>query len=231
MALQKGSVSQGVGLRPGPPSANGTKSGVLQGWTRPTFLQGSGEPGQLGYARVSSTEQELEPQLDRLLPETGRVYLDHGQSGTKGRRERPGMARLLEDARAGDTVTVVKLDRLARSLRELVELAAELEQRSIGLRVLDQGIDTGTASGRLLFGVLASIAEFERSLIVERTRAGMAAAKARGRAAGRPRAITADRARVVARMMAEGHSYAAIGRSIGVDAVTVSRWVRSVEQD
>ncbi len=214
-----------------PNSRNGSKPEVLNGWAPPTFLNGAGPAGRLGYGRVSTGGQQLEPQLDRLTPECERVYTDHGVSGTKGRYERPGLAALLAYARAGDVVVVVKLDRLARSLRELVTLVAELQERGVGLRVLDAPIDTTTAAGMLFFHMVAAFAEFERSLIVERTHDGLAAAREQGRVGGRPRVVTEDKQRVVAAMMAEKppRSFAAIARAVGVSRLSVARWVKDQE--
>ena len=148
------------------------------------------------YARVSTVEQTVEPQLFALRGyaaargfEVVEEYVDHGISGAKDRR--PALDRLVADARRRrfDVLAITKLDRLARSVRHLTTLAAELEALGVGLVVLDQAIDTTTPAGRLLFNVLGSIAEFERDLIRERTTAGLAAARRRGATLGRPRAF------------------------------------------
>jgi len=146
------------------------------------------------YARVSTSEQTVDPQLDALrayasarqLKIVGE-YIDEGVSGAQNRR--PALDELMTKAkrRAFDALAVVKLDRLARSVRHLTQMGAELEALGIDLIVVDQGIDTSTPSGRLLFNVLGSIAEFERDLIQERTRAGLKAAKKRGKRLGRPK--------------------------------------------
>src|SRR5215472_15063781 len=151
------------------------------------------------YARVSTADQHTEPQLHALRTyadarglEIAAEYVDHGISGAKDRR--PAMDRLLADARRRrfDVLACTKLDRLARSVHHLTSLGRELEALGIDLVVLDQAIDTSTPSGRLLFHVLGSIAEFERDLIRERTSAGMRAAKRRGARIGRP-GVTVDR--------------------------------------
>ncbi len=184
------------------------------------------------YARVSTSDQSVEPQLfalrgyarDRGVEAV--EYVDEGVSGAKDRR--PALDRLLADARRRrfDVVAVVKLDRLARSVRHLTALAGELDALGVGLVVLDQAIDPTTPAGKLLFHVLGSIAEFERDLIRERTRAGIAAAKRRGKRLGRPRAIRGFAAwKTVEQRVAEGASMGAIARELGVSRASVSRHV------
>ena len=182
------------------------------------------------YARVSTLDQHPEAQLDQLRRygdarglEVAGEYVDHGVSGAKDRR--PALDRLVADARQRrfDAVAVVKLDRLARSVRHLVTLAAELEALGVDLVVLDQGIDTTTPSGRLLFHVLSAIAEFERDLIRERTVAGVAAARRRGRHPGRPRALTKRDRERAQRLRRSGKSLRQIARLLGVGHSTVAR--------
>ena len=142
----------------------------------------------IGYARVSTHEQNLEPQTD-ALKQAGckRIYKDT-ISGAK--KERPGLHKALQYAREGDTILVWRLDRLGRSLKDLIETVSGLEKRSIGFRSLQESIDTNTSGGRLIFHVFGALAEFERNLIRERTLAGLAAARARGRKGGRPRKLS-----------------------------------------
>lgn len=182
------------------------------------------------YARVSTQDQRPEPQLDPLHAyadsrglEVVETYVDRGISGAKAKR--PALDRLLMDARRRqiDCVVVVKLDRLARSVRHLTELAAEFEALGVDLVVLDQAIDTSTPAGRLLFNVLGSIAEFERDLIRERVAAGMKAAKRRGRRLGRPRAIRGPDTFRMEALLREGKSLRAVARELGVSAMTVKR--------
>ena len=142
----------------------------------------------VGYARVSTADQSLDLQRDALrLAGVDRVFTDQA-SGRKD--DRPGLAAALAALRAADVLVVWKLDRLGRSLKHLVETVSALERRGVGLRVLSGGIDTTSAAGRLVFGIFAALAEFEADLIRERTLAGLAAARTRGRKGGRPRALT-----------------------------------------
>jgi len=181
------------------------------------------------YARVSTSEQTVEPQLHALRQYASTrgadatEYVDAGVSGAKDRR--PALDRLLADARRRrfDVLVVTKLDRLARSTRHLVNLAAELEALGIDLVVLDQSIDTSTPSGRFLFHTLSAVAELERDLIRERTRAGMAAAKRRGSRIGRPVAAL-DEVKLV-RGLRSGASVSALARDLGVARSTLRRQV------
>jgi len=185
------------------------------------------------YARVSTTDQRPEAQLDALRSYATRrggeplEFVDHGVSGAKSRR--PALDALLAACRRRevDAVVCVKLDRLARSVHHLTSLGKEFEALGIDLVVLDQGIDTSTPTGRLLFHVLGSIAEFERDLIQERTRAGLAAARKRGKQLGRPRALDRAKRERVRRLRRSGASACAIGQLLGVSASTVLRELRA----
>ena len=145
-------------------------------------------PRKIGYVRVSDLDQSQALQVDALI-QAGcvKLYHDHGLSGAN--THRPGLQAMLFDLCEGDTLTVRKLDRLGRSTIHLLSILENLQTRGIHFHALTQGIDTATAVGRMIFGQLAVFAEYERSLISERTKAGMAAAKARGTHVGRPRAI------------------------------------------
>ncbi len=180
------------------------------------------------YARVSTRDQHIEPQLDALrsYAEARRLevvaeYVDHGVSGAKD--QRPALEKMMREAkrRRFDAVAAVKLDRIARSTRHLTALAAELEAVGVDLVVTDQAIDTSTPSGRLLFNVLAAIAEFERDLIRERTAAGMQAAKRRGRRLWRPPAAV-DRLELL-RALREGASTSELARRLGVARSTARK--------
>ena len=179
------------------------------------------------YARVSTAEQTTEPQLDALRRYAAArgleavEYVDEAQSGAKDRR--PALDRMMAAVRRreGDAGAAVKLDRIARSVRHLTALAAELEALGVDLVILDQAIDTSTPSGRLLFHVLSSVAEFERDLIRERTRAGLAAARRRGARIGRPRALEGEALARARRMLAAGQTVSHVARILGVARSTV----------
>jgi DNA invertase Pin-like site-specific DNA recombinase len=142
---------------------------------------------KVGYARVSTKEQQLALQLDALKQAGAEQIYTEVVSGTKA--DRPVLAEVLRNLRAGDVLVIWKLDRLGRSLRHLVDLVPQLMARDIGLQSLNDPIDTTTPHGRLTFNFFASLAEFERDLIRERTQAGLSAARARGRNGGRPRGL------------------------------------------
>jgi DNA invertase Pin-like site-specific DNA recombinase len=145
----------------------------------------------IGYARVSTHDQNLDLQQD-ALKQAGCVKIIVDQvSGSVA--ERPGLTRLKEILREGDILVVWRLDRLGRSIKDLITWASWFEQEKIGLRSLHESIDTTTPSGRLTFHLFAALAEFERQLIQERTKAGLYAARARGRQGGRPRALQSDK--------------------------------------
>ncbi len=142
----------------------------------------------VGYARVSTQDQNPRLQLDALKDaDCEKIFVEKASSA---QRDRPELSAAIDYARAGDTLVVWKLDRLARSLKQLIETIEGLEQREIGFRSLTEAIDTTTSGGRLVFHIFASLAEFERSIIRERTRAGLEAARSMGRTGGRPPALT-----------------------------------------
>jgi DNA invertase Pin-like site-specific DNA recombinase len=137
----------------------------------------------VGYARVSTTEQHLDLKRDALgQAGCGRVFTD---AATGAMAERPGLAQAFNYLRAGDVLAVWKLDRMGRSLKDLIEIATILEHRGIGFKSLQESMDTTTPGGKLIFHVFAALAEFERGVIRERTQAGLTAARARGRNGGR----------------------------------------------
>jgi DNA invertase Pin-like site-specific DNA recombinase len=140
----------------------------------------------IGYARVSTIDQHTDLQHDALTAAgAARIYTDHGVSGAK--TTRPELDKMLDYLRDGDTLLVWRLDRLGRSMQHLVTLVADLKDRGITFRSLHEGIDTSTINGELVFNIFASLATFERELIRERTSAGLASARARGRLGGRPK--------------------------------------------
>ena len=186
------------------------------------------------YCRVSTADQTATPQLDALRAYAAarglhvvQEYVDAGVSGARARR--PALDQLVGDARRRvfDVVLIVKLDRLARSLHHLVQLAAEWEAIGVGIVCTDQaGVDTTTPNGRLLFGVLASVAEFERTLVIERTRAGVEAARRRGRHPGRPRLLDAQRLARARRLHENGKSFREVGALLGCSASAILRSLR-----
>lgn len=155
----------------------------------------------IGYARVSTDQQRLDAQIDALIA-TGveRIFTDQ-ISGS--RRARPELDRMLDQRRRGDVVVVTKYDRLARSLRDLLEIVDLIQKAGAGFRSIAENIDTTTPAGRLVFHVFASIAQFERERISERTREGLEAARLRGRIGGRPRALNPAQTAEVRRMRDE----------------------------
>ena len=185
----------------------------------------------IGYARVSKADgsQSLDLQRDALIEagvETDGIYADQAS----GKRDtRPGLDVCLKALRKGDVLVVWKLDRLGRDLKHLVTIVRELTDREIGLRVLTgQGaqIDTTTAAGRLVFGIFAALAEFERELIRERTVAGLKAARARGRKGGRKFALTKAQVRLAqAAMASRDTSVSQLAAELGVKPVTIYRYV------
>jgi DNA invertase Pin-like site-specific DNA recombinase len=180
---------------------------------------------QLGYARVSTEHQSLDQQLDALTAvgvDPERVYTDK-LSGASTRQQRPGLAALLEYAREGDAIVVVGIDRLGRNAAEVMTTIRELGERGIVLRSLREGIDTATAAGRMVAGVLASLAELELELGRERRSAAREARRARGQAIGRPKALDASKAALAQRMHASGESAGTIAATLGVSRATVYR--------
>lgn len=185
----------------------------------------------LGYMRVSTADgrQSTDLQRDALVAagvDPARLYQDRASGA---RDDRPGLSACLQALRPGDTLVVWKLDRLGRSLAHLVATLQDLGARGVGLRVLageGAALDTTTAAGRLVFGVFAALAEFEREMIRERTRAGLAAARARGRKGGRRFALTRAQVRLAQAAMANRDtSVAELCRELGVKPVTLYRYV------
>lgn len=174
---------------------------------------------RLGYARVSTLEQDPALQHDALkVAGVERIFTDQASGALT---ERPQLSALLEKLRPGDTLVVWRLDRLGRSTSHLIQTVTALEERGVGFASLTEAIDTTTPAGRLLFGVLASLAAFERDLIRERTMAGLAAARARRKVGGRPTSMTPEKLRVARQMLAEGRPKSVIAATIGVSRATL----------
>jgi DNA invertase Pin-like site-specific DNA recombinase len=180
---------------------------------------------QLGYARVSTGHQSLDQQVDALTAagvESDRIYSDK-LSGNSTREQRPGLAGLLDYARPGDAIVVVGIDRLGRNAAEVMGTIRELCERDIVLRSLREGIDTSNATGRMVAGVLASLAELELELGKERRSAAREARRARGQAIGRPKALDPSKAALARRMQASGEPVTTIATALGVSRATVYR--------
>jgi DNA invertase Pin-like site-specific DNA recombinase len=184
---------------------------------------------QLGYARVSTEHQSLDQQTDALSQAgvgSGRIYSDK-LSGTSTRQERPGLVALMDYAREGDAIVVVGIDRLGRSAAEVMMTIRELGERGIVLRSIREGIDTATAAGRMVAGVLASLAELELELGKERRSAARDARRARGQAIGRPKALDASKAALAKRMHTSGEGASTIAATLGVSRATIYRELAS----
>ena len=176
---------------------------------------------RVGYARVSTNEQPIENQIERLACE--KVFAEK-QSGSLA--SRPQLAAALEFVRDGDTLVCTRLDRLARSVSHLCEIAETLRRKDVALQVLDQAIDTSTATGQLLFHMLAAIAEFELSIRKDQQRAGIALARAKGKQLGRaPRLNVAEIAELVGSYQA-GHRVCELARRYRISRRTVYRYLQ-----
>jgi DNA invertase Pin-like site-specific DNA recombinase len=177
----------------------------------------------IGYARVSTLDQTLALQQDALL-QAGceKLYTDTVSGSVT---ERPGLTQALSHLRTGDTLVVWRLDRLGRSLPHLIETVAGLVSRGVGFRSLQEQIDTTTSGGKLIFHVFGALAEFERDLIRERTHAGLAAARARGRLFGRPKALTPQRVKQLQSLAKdERNTVAEICQTLGISRSTFYRY-------
>lgn len=182
----------------------------------------------IGYARVSTFEQTLDLQQDALTKAGCEQTFTDTISGSVV--ERPGLQNALLYLREGDTLVVWRLDRLGRSLKHLIETVTALHERGIGFKSLTENIDTTTSAGKLVFHVFGALAEFERDLIRERTQAGLAAARARGRHGGRPRAEALNTSRKIALARAlyqdKSHSISDICSTLHVSRATLYRYIR-----
>ena len=174
----------------------------------------------IGYARVSTAEQNLDLQIDALTAVgCNRIFSD-ALSGAKN--DRPGLEQALSHLRPGDTLVVWRLDRLGRSLKHLIDTVDGMNASGIGFKSLNESIDTSTSGGKLILGIFATLAEFERNLIRERTAAGLVAARARGKNGGRPQKHS-DRAIAAVTQMAESTSIADVCRELGISRATYYR--------
>ena len=179
---------------------------------------------RIGYARVSTEEQSLELQHDALRSAGCERIFDDRASGAKA--QRPGLHRALEQLRGGDTLVVWRLDRLGRSLKDLIARAEELKGMGVGLKSLQEGVDTTSSGGQLIFHLFGALAEFERCLNSERTQAGLAAARARGRKGGRKKKLTTpQRAHAVEIYRSREHTVPEICSLMGISRATLYAYV------
>ena len=177
----------------------------------------------IGYARVSTQVQNLDLQIEALTQANCKKIFDDKISGS--RNERPGLAKALEMLREGDTLVVWKLDRLGRSVKNLINLVGDLQTRGVQFKSLTDAIDTGTTSGRFFFHVMASLAEMERELTIERTRAGLEIARQLGRKGGRSRKMTDRKIESAKKLLANGVPPRDVAKDLGVSVPTLYRWI------
>lgn len=179
----------------------------------------------LGYARVSTTDQSLDRQRDELTAAGAETIYSEIGSGKKG-AARPQWEELLRSLRKGDTLMVAELSRLGRSTSQLSALADDLSERKISLKILNLGVDTGTPAGRLVYSIIAAVAEMERDLLIERTNSGLAASRARGRKGGRKREFSPAAVRRAQDQYDQGElSVTEIARLAGVSRQTLYRYL------
>ncbi len=184
----------------------------------------------IGYARVSTGDQNLDLQRDALLAagcDESKIFTDR-LSGSKD--DRPGLAQALEYVRTGDTLVVWRLDRLGRSLSNLIHTTTGLEGRGVGFKSLQEGIDTTTSGGKLVFHIFGVLAEFERSLIRERTNAGLKAARARGRNGGRPKLLDTRKLAVAETLLNDPKlTVAEVAEQVGIARSTLYTYLKRNE--
>jgi len=179
----------------------------------------------IGYARVSTDDQNLNLQHDALKNAGCEKIFDDQITGSK--IQRPGLDAILQFARNGDVIVVWRLDRLSRSLKDLIEMVALLDSKKIGLRSLHESIDTSSSSGKLIFHIFGALAEFERNLIRERTHAGLQAARARGRKGGRPKKLSNDKSNLTVQLYeSRNHSINQICELVGISKPTLYKYLK-----
>ncbi len=177
----------------------------------------------IGYARVSTGEQDLALQID-ALEKAGceKIFTDKASGAAS---ERPGLDEALAFLRPGDTLVVWKLDRLGRTVKKLIELVESLSERKVQFQALTDAIETATPAGRFFFHVMSALAQMERELIAERTQAGLAAARSRGRTGGRPRKMTESKLDSARKLLAAGTNPKDVAATLGVSSKTLYRWI------
>ncbi len=182
----------------------------------------------IGYARVSTDDQNLDLQRDALNGAGCNQIFEDQISGAK--TDRPGLKEALKYARAGDILVVWRLDRLSRSLKDLIEMVNLLESKSIGLKSIQEVIDTSSNSGKLIFHIFGALSEFERNLIRERTQAGLQAARARGRKGGRPKTLDTDEQVLAVKLYKEKqHTVAKICEMMGISKPTLYKYIEAAK--
>jgi len=183
----------------------------------------------IGYARVSTDDQNLDLQRDALKHAGCEQVYEDLVSGTKARR--PGLEAALSHLRAGDTLVVWRLDRLGRSLRHLIDTVTDLQDRGIEFKSLTESIDTRTSGGKLVFHIFGALAEFEREIIRERTNAGLASARARGRRGGPKHKLTQKQVAIARRLWESKTPVAEICQTLGISRATFYRYVKTGEDN
>ena len=184
----------------------------------------------IGYARVSTLEQNLDLQIDALKKSGCEKIVTDEISGSVS--ERPGLSKLKEILREGDTLVVWRLDRLGRSLKHLIEIINNFEEKGVAFQSLEETINTKTPTGKLIFHLFASLAEFERNLTIERTRAGLEAARARGRQGGRPKKLEKSKRQLAVDLYhAKKHSIKQICSTVGITKPTLYKYIRECESN
>ena len=177
----------------------------------------------IGYARVSTNDQNLNLQKEALLKVGCEKIYEDKISGTT--KQRPGLDKALDVLRAGDTLIVWKLDRLGRSIKNLISLISDLNSKDIHFKSITDSIDTSTPSGRFFFHIMASLAQMERELIAERTKAGLNAAKKLGRIGGRKRKMTKSKIIAAKKLLDSGIAPKDVAQNLGVSLATLYRWI------
>jgi DNA invertase Pin-like site-specific DNA recombinase len=180
----------------------------------------------IGYARISTQDQTLALQQDALAKAGCEQIFTDTVSGTKA--ERKGLTEALSHLRSGDTLVVWRLDRLGRSLRHLIDTVTMLHEKGIGFKSLQENIDTTTSGGKLVFHIFGALAEFEREIIRERTQAGLASARSRGKVGGRPKTLTARQVQMLRNMAADNSlTVSDICKTLGIGRTTFYRYVKA----
>jgi len=177
----------------------------------------------VGYARASTQEKNLELQLSALKESNCEKLYQDQLSST--RNNRPGLQLALEALRAGDTLIVWKLDRLGRTVEDLIDLVNQLHQKNIHFKSIADNIDTSTSSGHIFFHVVASLAQMEQELVAERTKVGLAAARAQGKVGGRKRKMTRSKLESAKKLLGSGMSPKDVAQNFGVSIPTLYRWI------